>query len=132
MGDTVIYWWILLSLMRTISSLRLRKQEIKLQMYSRFLFVLVMSGVLSVLIVVYQTLLVLTHEEDAMWSSWWTFQAFWQGLYFVLLVAMAIIWRPTENNMRFASESLHDVEGGPTDEGPMTCCDLDAISHNFL
>jgi len=32
----------------------------------------------------------------------WVWTAFWNALYFVILVAMAIIWRPTSNNTRYA------------------------------
>ena len=141
--DTVTYWWIFLSLTRAISILRLRKQEMKLEMYSRFLIVLAVSAVFSILIVIYQTTLVLTQEEDTMWSSWWTFQAFWQVLYFVLLTALAAIWRPTENNMRYAYVESDDFELVRVDRrslcsrsaldtsssGPF---DLDALGRSFL
>lgn len=55
-------------------------------------------------------LLVLTSEEDEMWSSWWMFQAFWHFLYFAILVAIAYLWRPTTNNTRYAYVESEDIE----------------------
>ena len=53
--DTVFYWWIFLSLMRTINQLKLRNQEVKLRMYTNFFIVLAIGGVLTTLVIVYQT-----------------------------------------------------------------------------
>merc|ERR1712137_1466878 len=105
--DTIFYWWIFLSLMRTINQLKLRKQDVKLKMYTNFF---VVCGVLTTLVIVYQTLLVITEEEDAMWSTWWIFQAFWHLLYFSILLAIAYLWRPTTNNTRYAYKESEDIE----------------------
>lgn len=56
--DTIFYWWIFLSLVRTIQQLTLRKQDVKLRMYKRFFIVLICSGVITCLIILYQTLVV--------------------------------------------------------------------------
>jgi len=106
--DTVFYWWIFLSLSRTIQQLTLRKQESKLLMYKRFFIVLGISGILTTVIIMYESLMVVTGSEDSMWSSWWEFQAFWHILYFVILGAIAIIWRPTTNNTRYAYVESED------------------------
>ena len=53
--DTVFYWWIFLSLMGTINQLKLRNQEDKLRMYTNFFIVLAIGGVLTTLVIVYQT-----------------------------------------------------------------------------
>merc|ERR1712137_146032 len=146
--DTTFYWWIFLSLMRTINTLSLRHQEAKLQMYTRFFIVLAISAVLTVLVIAYQTLLVVTQEEDAMWGSWWLFKAFWEVLYFVVLVAIAVLWRPTTNNTRYAYAEADDIEmmipGAPSrkrpskagdgtiDTGSELHLDLDKFSSSFL
>lgn len=38
------------------------------------------------------------------------FQAFWYSLYFVILVAIAFLWRPTTNNTRYAYIASEDIE----------------------
>lgn len=140
--DTIFYWWIFLSLMRTINQLKLRKQDVKLHMYTNFFIVLAIGGVLTTLVIVYQTLLVVTSSEDAMWSTWWTFQAFWHLLYFFILFAIAYLWRPTTNNTRYAYKESEDIEmsipGTPNkskdtiDTGTELHLDLDKFSTNFL
>merc|ERR1712137_453329 len=145
--DTIFYWWIFLSLMRTINQLKLRKQDVKLKMYTHFFIVLAVGGVLTALIIIYQTLLVITSEEDAMWSTWWIFQAFWHLLYFSILLAIAILWRPTTNNTRYAYKESEDIEmmlvpddgqtvqrkgKGAIDTGTELHLDLDRFSSNFL
>merc|ERR1712232_1227267 len=110
MLDTIFYWWIFLSLMRTINQLKLRKQDVKLQMYTNFFVVLALGGVMTTLVIVYQTLLVITSSEDEMWSTWWIFQAFWHLLYFSILFAIAYLWRPTTNNTRYAYKESEDID----------------------
>ena len=53
--DTIFYWWIFLSLSRTIQQLTLRKQEVKLRMYKRFFVVLGISGILTTVIIIYES-----------------------------------------------------------------------------
>merc|ERR1711974_501148 len=104
--------------MRTINQLKLRKQDVKLKMYTNFFIVLAVGGVLTALIIFYQPLLGVTSEEDAMGSPWWIFQAFWHFLYFSILLAIAYLWRPTTNNTRYAYKESEDIEMmlAPTDE----------------
>ena len=40
-------------------------------------------------------------DEDR-WSDSWIWGAFWNIMYFVLLVLVAVLWRPQENNVRYA------------------------------
>mmetsp|Transcript_3288 Transcript_3288/g.5405 ORF Transcript_3288/g.5405 Transcript_3288/m.5405 type:complete len:491 (-) Transcript_3288:20-1492(-) len=142
MLDTIFYWWIFLSLMRTINQLKLRKQDVKLQMYTNFFVVLALGGVMTTLVILYQTLLVITSSEDAMWSTWWIFQAFWHLLYFSILLAIAYLWRPTTNNTRYAYVEAEDIEmmlpsksvpgKKDIDTGTELHLDLDKFSSSFL
>lgn len=82
-----------------------------------------------------------------MWSTWWIFQAFWHLLYFSILLAIAILWRPTTNNIRYAYKESEDIEmmlqssesgnstrkaKGTIDTGTELHLDLDRFSSNFL
>jgi len=104
--DTAFYWWIFVSLLRTISQLQVRKQTIKLEMYRRFLITLVVSGVISALVIFSQLMVQMTKEPDDTWQTDWIWAAFWHILYFAILLAIAIIWRPTDNNTRYAYTEL--------------------------
>lgn len=46
------------------------------------------------------------------WEATWWWDATWQLLYFGVLVGIAIIWRPTANNTRYAYQevSIQDEE----------------------
>ena len=52
--DVFFYWWICLSLMRTISQLTIRRQPLKLEMYKTFFLVLLVSFVLRGVVIVWQ------------------------------------------------------------------------------
>ena len=54
MLDTGFYWWIFLSLLKTIQQLTVRRQPIKLQMYKIFFGTLVFSGLVSSVIILVQ------------------------------------------------------------------------------
>jgi len=122
--DTFFYWWIFLSLARTISQLTIRKQPLKLGMYRTLFFTLVLSGLVSAGVVIYQLYVVMSSEVDERWETWWMWEAFWHLLYFFVLVAIAVLWRPTANNTRYAYVELkegeeEDEEGG-INMGPMS------------
>jgi len=112
--DTAFYWWIFLALVRAIAQLQNRKQPIKLAMYNRFFYVLLVSVILSTIATLYQLFVKLASNEDAMWRTWWIWNAFWQGLYLVVMTAIAVLWRPTSNNTRYAYSEVateDDVSG---------------------
>eukprot|EP01095_Lingulamoeba_sp_RSL-Kostka_P000624 TRINITY_DN10908_c0_g1_i1.p1 TRINITY_DN10908_c0_g1~~TRINITY_DN10908_c0_g1_i1.p1 ORF type:complete len:504 (+),score=126.30 TRINITY_DN10908_c0_g1_i1:96-1607(+) len=109
--DTTFYWWIFLSVLRTIQQLSLRKNVVKLQMYKRFFVVLIASGIFAALIIIYQFLLMFISDGvDTYWKTWWMFDAAWNILYFFILTAICIIWRPTSNNTRYAFVESDDQE----------------------
>lgn len=130
--DTFFYWWIFLSLVRTITQLIYRKQPIKLEMYKKLFVTLVISGLISGLIVVYQLYsifssfslsffllttfkfqnryIVLTSSVDERWETWWIWESFWHVLYFLVLLVICVLWRPTENNTRYAYSELKEIE----------------------
>ena len=54
MLDTAFYWWIFLSLLRTIAQLKARRQVVKLSMYHWLFNTLAASAVLSAIVVLAQ------------------------------------------------------------------------------
>jgi len=100
--DTCFYWWIFLALSRTISQLTARRQPVKLLMYRRFALFLIGSGLVSAFALVYQIFHLASVTPTQEWQEWWMPTAFWHVMYLVLLIAIAVIWRPTSNNLRYA------------------------------
>jgi len=111
--DSIFYWWIFLSLWRTMNQLNLRRQTEKLKMYKRLAITLLFSMVVSGIFAFSQLFGSSTATRDVNWASEWTYTGYWHTLYFIILLVIVIIWRPTKNNARYALEEL------PSDE-PMT------------
>eukprot|EP00002_Diphylleia_rotans_P032040 TRINITY_DN6698_c0_g1_i1.p1 TRINITY_DN6698_c0_g1~~TRINITY_DN6698_c0_g1_i1.p1 ORF type:complete len:511 (+),score=113.82 TRINITY_DN6698_c0_g1_i1:64-1596(+) len=107
--DTGFIWVLMRSLNHTIESLKLRKQNLKLDMYNKLSYVLMTSVVISILCAFAQMLAESSGENGTAWETYWLIQIYWHGIYFAILVSICVLWRPCENNMRYAySEELGD------------------------
>lgn len=100
--DVLFYWWTFSGLTRTLTQLSTRRQSAKLTLYRRFSYVLVASIGLSGLWVAWQMGVLLFGSLDSRWATLWVFDAFWHVLYFVLLVAICLLWAPSGNNLQYA------------------------------
>jgi len=110
---TIFYWWIFLSLFKTIGQVTLRGQNLKKGMYQTLLAALFIAGVIAVLVIAYQLIIIMIDAQDEHWRSYWMWQAFGPFLKFCLLVIIAFVWRPTANNTRYSyseGDHLRDVE----------------------
>jgi len=114
--DTVFYYWIILSLIRTTQQLTLRRQVLKLQMYKSFLGVLVVVGILAFIAILYQSYFKFFKLEIPWWRVW-IMEAFWDFLFFIVIASIAFLWRPRANNSRFGyAEFFTDQEESPQGE----------------
>ena len=43
----------------------------------------------------------LGHGEDNNWKDHWTVDALWEMTYFMIFVAIAIMWAPSKSSMRY-------------------------------
>mmetsp|Transcript_25089 Transcript_25089/g.35147 ORF Transcript_25089/g.35147 Transcript_25089/m.35147 type:complete len:522 (-) Transcript_25089:729-2294(-) len=118
--DTWFYWWIVMSLLRTISQLQLRKQIIKLNMYKRFLMTLIITGIVSSLMIVAEAIVTVSTDSDDTWQSNWIWTAFWLLFYLAILLAIAILWRPVSNNTRYAYSELGNDADIENNDGEIT------------
>jgi hypothetical protein len=112
--DTGFYWWIFLSLLRTIAQLKARRQVVKLSMYQWLFNTLAASAVVSTCVVLYQVIAFSISHPDDHWRTAWLWPAFWEVLYLIVLIALVALWRPTANNTRYA---YADVRGGGEEGG---------------
>ena len=100
--DLVFFLWTFRSLNDVIGQLENREQELKLQLYKRFRLVLVVTMlVASIWSLVYSFIVVSGRINDD-WESRWIFDGFFDVLYVLVLIAIMILWRPTNNSTQFA------------------------------
>lgn len=104
---TGFYIWILSSLTHTIKFLEDRKQHVKALMYKN-LWRLLLGSVLVIFGFFFLNSLIFANESPLEfitnhWQSRWFMLDGWLNVvYFVDFCIIAFIWRPTENNRRFA------------------------------
>jgi len=112
--DVGFFYWIILSLIRTIQQLTLRRQVLKLEMYKTFLVVLIIAGVLLLLLLLYNILSKFLVIEPP-WQNKWIESVFWQLLFLMVTVTTAFLWRPRENNLRYGYAEFFTKEDEPSE-----------------
>lgn len=111
--DSAICWWIFTSLVQTTRTLRLRRNMVKLTLYRHFTNTLIFAVLASVVFMLFS---IKTHRLSKCLTDWkdlWEDEAFWHILFSLLLLVIMILWRPTNNNQRYAFTPLLD---NPEDE----------------
>ncbi|XP_037031882.1 transmembrane protein 87A isoform X2 [Bradysia coprophila] len=111
--DSAICWWIFTSLVQTTRTLRLRRNMVKLALYRHFTNTLIFAVIASVIFMLFS---IKTHRLSKCLQNWkelWQDEAFWHVLFSLLLSVIMILWRPTNNNQRYAFTPLLD---NPEDE----------------
>lgn len=111
--DSAICWWIFTSLVQTTRTLRLRRNMVKLTLYRHFTNTLIFAVIASVIFMLFS---IKTHRLAKClinWKDLWEDEAFWHILFSLLLLVIMILWRPTNNNQRYAFTPLLD---NPEDE----------------
>lgn len=107
--DSAICWWIFTSLVQTTRTLRLRRNLVKLSLYRHFTNTLIFAVISSVVFMLYS----IKYHRLAIcltdWKELWVDDAYWHLLFSVLLLVIMILWRPTNNNQRYAFTPLLDA-----------------------
>lgn len=113
--DAAICFWIFLSLVQTTRTLRLRRNTVKLSLYNHFTHTLIFAVASSLIFMLWS---IYYHRMDTCLKDWkelWLDEAFWKLLFSLLLLVIMILWRPTNNNQRYAFTPLLD-SGDETEE----------------
>lgn len=114
--DSLFFLWILQEISSNIQQLTERHQAAKLKVYQRFWQILVTTAIFSVVWAIYQVFVTMGSNEDKRWDTLWAFEGMWHVIYFVVLVAIAFLWRPSANATAYAySEQLY--MGDPDEDG---------------
>lgn len=106
--DTVFCLWVFNSLARTMAVLRVRRNAVKLQMYQRFRMMLTICVVAATAVLMWMVVDKVQGSPD--WRNQWLKDGFWHILFFVILVSISVLWRPTNNNARFAYSPLETID----------------------
>ncbi|XP_065051994.1 transmembrane protein 87A-like [Rhopilema esculentum] len=106
--DSVLCWWVFTALVQTTRTLRIRKNVVKLSLYRHFTNTLIFAVVASV---IYMAWSIKTHTygDCTDWTEVWLDDAFWPFLFSLVLLVIMILWRPTNNNQRYAFTPLVDA-----------------------
>lgn len=107
--DSAICWWIFSALVNTTRTLRLRRNEAKLSLYRHFTNALIFCVVASVIFMLYCLKVHRLVTCLTVWKDLWMEEAFWHLLFSCMLLVIMILWRPTNNNQRYAFVSLLDA-----------------------
>uniref|UniRef100_A0A1B6GQR7 Transmembrane protein 87A n=3 Tax=Cuerna arida TaxID=1464854 RepID=A0A1B6GQR7_9HEMI len=114
--DSAICWWIFTSLVQTTRTLRLRRNVVKLNLYRHFTNTLIFAVIASVIFMLYS---IKAHYLVSCFTAWkelWIDDAYWKLLFSVILLVIMILWRPTNNNQRYAFTPLLDAPEDGDDE----------------
>lgn len=113
--DSTICWWIFSNLVQTTKILRLRRNLIKLELFNHFTNVLVFAVLASIAFMIWQIRIHKFTYCLTDWKSVWFDEAYWHILFSIILLAIMILWRPTNNNQRYAFTPLLDVSDDEED-----------------
>jgi len=106
--DASICWWVFSALIQTTRTLRLRRNVVKLSLYKHFTNTLAFSVLTSVIFMLWSIKYHKTVNCLTEWKDLWVDEAFWHLLFSVLLCVIMVLWRPSQNNQRYAFTPLLD------------------------
>ncbi|CAH2076956.1 unnamed protein product, partial [Iphiclides podalirius] len=114
--DSAICWWVFVSLAHTTRTLRLRRNTIKLSLYRHFTNTLIFAVISSVIFMVYSLKSYRIQMCITEWKEVWMDEAYWHMLFASVLAVIMLLWRPTNNNQRYAFTPLLDYAEDDEDE----------------
>ncbi|KAJ0175795.1 hypothetical protein K1T71_008954 [Dendrolimus kikuchii] len=114
--DSAICWWVFVSLAHTMRTLQLRRNTIKLSLYRHFTNTLIFAVISSVVFMLYSIKSYRVMDCITEWKEVWMDEAYWHILFASVLTVIMILWRPTNNNQRYAFTPLLDNAEDDEDE----------------
>lgn len=111
--DTTFYIWIISSINNLLVTLAARKQAAKYILYRNFRAILFVSIFFTCIWALYGSIIVLNNGsgDESNWQDRWTVDALWELTYFVIFVAISVMWAPSKNSQRYAySTELSQLE----------------------
>ena len=102
--------WVFSALIQTTRTLRLRRNPVKLSLYKHFTNTLIFAVVSSIIFMLWSIKYHKVGDCLTEWRDLWVDEAFWHLLFSVILCVIMILWRPSQNNQRYAFTPLLDRE----------------------
>jgi len=106
--DASICWWVFSALIATTRTLRLRRNMVKLSLYRHFTNTLIFAVVASVIFMLWSIKYHKVVDCLTQWRDLWVDEAFWHLLFSTILCVIMVLWRPSQNNQRYAFTPLLD------------------------
>ncbi|CAF0827553.1 unnamed protein product [Rotaria sordida] len=106
--DALIYYWIFTSLITTTRTLRLRKNLLKLNVYRHFTNTVLFAIIASILFIIWSLKSHFFTTCITNWREFWVDDAFWHILFSIILLVIMFLFRPSNNNQRYAFVPLLD------------------------
>eukprot|EP01135_Chromosphaera_perkinsii_P005428 Nk52_evm3s349 gene=Nk52_evmTU3s349 len=107
--DVSLFCWIFVSLSNLMKTLNLKKQMVKLALYRKFSYLLAFCFAASLLCTLFDFYLKVKIRKDGSneWVKYkWIDILLWKGLFFIMVVCTAVLWRPTKNNRQYAYSAV--------------------------
>ncbi|XP_064080631.1 transmembrane protein 87A-like [Macrobrachium nipponense] len=114
--ESAICFWIFAALVQTTRTLRLRRNLVKLSLYRHFTNTLAFAVLASVIFMLWSLRYHLFEQCITDWKELWVDDAYWHVLFAIILLVIMILWRPSNNNQRFAFSPLLDDGSDADDE----------------
>ena len=113
--DSIICYWIFMSLLQTMKTLRLRRNTTKLSLYRHFANTILFCVLVSVGMMIWA----IYYNRQACkydFANGWFETACWPMLFSVILFVIMILWRPNANNQRYAYSPMIDGNGSDDED----------------
>ncbi|KAE8601242.1 hypothetical protein XENTR_v10013598 [Xenopus tropicalis] len=114
--DSGLCWWIFVSLAQTMKTLKLRKNTVKYSLYRHFTNTLIFAILASIIFMIWRTKKFQLVDCQADWMELWVDDAYWRFLFFIILLVIMFLWRPSANNQRYAFTPLIDDSDDEVEE----------------
>ncbi|CAF0768134.1 unnamed protein product [Rotaria sp. Silwood1] len=114
--DALIYYWIFTSLVATTRTLRLRKNILKLNVYRHFTNTILFAIVTSIFFMIWSLKSHFFTKCITNWREFWVDDAFWHILFSIILLVIMFLFRPSNNNQRYAFVPLLDHSDNDDDD----------------
>ncbi|CAF1418853.1 unnamed protein product [Adineta steineri] len=114
--DAIFYYWIFTGLVATTRQLRLKKNLLKLNVYRHFTNAVLFAIIASLLFMVWSLKSHFFTTCITNWREFWVDDAFWHILFSIILLVIMFLFRPSNNNQRYAFVPLLDQSDNDDDE----------------
>nr|CDS29980.2 Transmembrane receptor eukaryota [Hymenolepis microstoma] len=114
--ELAILWWSFSYLVSTLRETRMRRNKVKHRLYRIFSALLIGVSLVSVICMCVSIFLLHWKPCTRAWRYIWFDETFWQLLFFAVLFAIVILWRPSSTNRLYARSAFLDPDVDPPPE----------------